>query len=86
MTAVDGPTHEPADDLAPLVPWRRALREVLVIAALVVVAVLGAAMATSALPDDVQRVVFHTPLAIILLLIVTAWILWRIAGRRPPEG
>ena len=84
--ATDRPAPDAGDAAAPPVPWRRALREVLVIAAAVVAAVLGAAVATSALPDEVQRVVFHTPLAIVLLLLVTAWILWRIAGRRPPEA
>lgn len=58
-------------------------REVIIVAALVVAAVLGAAILTSVLPTDLQEVVFHTPLAIVVLVVGTAWLLWRIA-RRPP--
>jgi len=45
--------------------------------------VLGAAIVTSVLPTNLQEVVFHTPLAIVVLIVGTAWLLWRIA-RRPP--
>ena len=58
-------------------------REVLVVAAVVVAVVLGAAVLTSILPTDLQRIVFHTPLAIAILVAGTGWLLWRIA-RRPP--
>jgi heme A synthase len=58
-------------------------REVIIVAALAVGAVLGAAILTSVLPTDLQEVVFHTPLAIVVLIVGTAWLLWRIA-RRPP--
>ena len=58
-------------------------REVIVIAAVVVAVVLGAAILTSALPTGAQEVVFHTPLAIVVLVIGTAWLMWRIS-RRPP--
>jgi hypothetical protein len=47
--------------------------------------VLGAAILTSALPTDAQRVIFHTPLAIVILVVGTGFVLWRIATRRPPE-
>jgi len=57
-------------------------RDVLIVAALVVGAVLGAAILTSALPAALQRVIFHTPVAIAVLVAGTAWLLWRIA-RRP---
>ena len=60
-------------------------REVLVVAAIAVGAVLGAAILTSALPVDLQRVIFHTPLLILFLLLGTGFVLWRIAARRPPE-
>jgi FtsH-binding integral membrane protein len=66
--------------------WRRAVRDVLLVATVVVGTVLGAAAVTSVLPVELQRMVFHTPLAIVVLLVGTAWILWRIAGRRPPEA
>ena len=58
-------------------------REVLIVAAAVVVIVLGAAFLTSVLPTGAQEVVFHTPLAIVVLVVGTSWLLWRIA-RRPP--
>ena len=60
-------------------------REVLTVAAVAVGVVLGAAILTSALPTDAQRVIFHTPLAIVILVVGTGFVLWRIATRRPPE-
>ena len=63
-------------------------REVMMVAGFAVAVVLGAAIVTSILPTDVQEVVFHTPLAIIVLIVGTAWLLWRIARRPagPPES
>lgn len=58
-------------------------REVLVVALAAVAVVLGAAMLTSVLPTSAQELVFRTPLAIIVLLLGTGWLLWRIS-RRPP--
>ena len=60
-------------------------REVLIVAGVAVGVVLGAAILTSALPTDAQRVIFHTPLAIVILVVGTGFVLWRIAARRPPE-
>jgi uncharacterized membrane protein len=60
-------------------------RDVLVVAAVAVGVVLGAAILTSLLPPDAQRVIFHTPLLIGILVGGTALVLWRIAARRPPE-
>ena len=57
--------------------------EVTLVAVATVAVVLGAAILTSILPTTVQEVVFHTPLAIVVLLLGTAWLLWRIS-RRPP--
>ena len=54
-------------------------REVMLVALAAVVLVLGAAIATSILPTDLQQVVFHTPLAIVVLIVGTGWLLWRIA-------
>ncbi len=54
-------------------------REVLIVAAIAVAVVLGAAILTSVLPTNFQEVVFHTPLAIVVLLVGTGWLLWRIA-------
>jgi hypothetical protein len=56
-------------------------REVIGVAGIVVAVVLGAAILTSVLPTGIQEVVFHTPLAIIVLIVGTAWLLWRISGR-----
>lgn len=61
-------------------------RQVLIVAAVAVGAVLGAAVLTAVLPTDAQRVVFHTPLLIAVLVIGTAVVLWRVATRRPPES
>lgn len=62
-------------------------REVLIVAAVAVAAVLGAAFVTAILPTDAQRVIFHTPLLIAVLLVGTGYILWRIARKpaEPPE-
>ena len=60
-------------------------RQVLVVAAAAVGAVLGAAILTAVLPTDAQRLIFHTPLLIGVLILGTGLVLWRIAARRPPE-
>ena len=60
-------------------------REVLIVAAVAVGVVLGAAILTAALPTDAQRVIFHTPLLIGVLILGTGLVLWRRAARRPPE-
>ena len=57
-------------------------REVLVVGALVVGAVFAVQVLTSLLPTPVQEVVFHSPLAIIVLVVGTLGVLLRIA-RRP---
>lgn len=59
------------------------LREVLLVGALVVAVVLGAAALTSVLPEAFQQVVLRTPLAIAVLIGGTTFVLWRIT-RRPP--
>jgi FtsH-binding integral membrane protein len=61
------------------------LREVLLVSAVVVIVVLGAAALTGMLPTDLQRLVFHTPIAIGVLVVGTALVLWRVATNRPPE-
>ncbi len=60
-------------------------REVLTVAAVAVGAVLGAAILTSVLPVEAQRLIFHSPLLIAILILGTGLVLWRIAARRPPE-
>ncbi len=60
-------------------------RDVALVAAAVVAVVMGAAIVTSLLPTTLQQVVFHTPLAIVVLILGTGWLLWRISRRRPGE-
>jgi FtsH-binding integral membrane protein len=62
-------------------------REVLLVALVAVAVVLGAAVLTSVLPTGAQEIVFHTPLAIVVLVVGTGWLLWRISRRPlgPPE-
>ena len=60
-------------------------RDVLIVATAAVAAVLGAAILTAVLPADAQRVIFHTPLLIGVLIVGTGLVLWRLAARRPPE-
>ena len=57
--------------------------QVVLVAGIVVAVVLGAAVATSLLPTSAQEIVFHTPLTILVLVVGTAWLLWRIARRGP---
>lgn len=52
-------------------------------AAVAVGVVLGAAILTSLLPTDLQQIVFHTPLAIVVLIAGTGWLLWRISRDTP---
>jgi len=70
-----GPRTEPE----PQPGWRRAARDVALVAVLVVAVVLGAAAVTRVLPEPIQRLVFHTPLAIAVLLVGTGWVLFRVA-------
>jgi hypothetical protein len=56
---------------------------VLLLAGLVVASVLGAAFVTGLLPTEVQRLVFHSPLLILVLLGGTAVVLWRVARHDP---
>jgi uncharacterized membrane protein len=60
-------------------------RDVLLVAAVAVAAVLGAAVLTSLLPEPVQRFLFHEPVTIAVLIGGTVLVLWRVAPRRPPE-
>jgi hypothetical protein len=70
---------EPRTEPEPQPGWRRAGRDVVLVAVLVVAVVLGAAAVTGVLPEPLQRIVFHTPLAIAVLLVGTGWVLLRIA-------
>jgi len=61
------------------------LREVLLLAVAVIVTVLVAAGVTALLPREGQSVVFQTPLLILVLIVGTALVLWRIL-RSPGPG
>ena len=61
------------------------VRQVVMVAALAVAVVIGAAILTNLLPASVQSVVYNAPLAIAVLIGGTAFVLWRVATRRPPE-
>jgi hypothetical protein len=60
------------------------LREALVVGGLTVLVVLGAAVLTFLLPAGVGDIVFKTPLLILVLIVGTAVVLWRIT--RPGAG
>jgi high-affinity Fe2+/Pb2+ permease len=59
-------------------------RDVVIVGGIAVAAVLGAAVLTSVLPEGVQRFLFHEPVTIAVLIVGTAFVLWRVATRRPP--
>ena len=59
------------------------LGRVMVVAAAVVLIVLGAAVGTSLLPAHLQRAIFYGPVLIVVLILGTAIVLWRIARSRP---
>jgi len=61
------------------------LRQVVLIAALAVAVVLGAAVITNLMPAPIQAFVYDAPVAIAILIGGTAFVLWRVAVRRPPE-
>jgi hypothetical protein len=61
--------------------WRQAVL-VLGIVLDVVLVVAAVTLAVPALRD----VVLHTPVAIVVLVVGTALVLWRLAFRPPPEG
>ncbi|HEY4752395.1 MAG TPA: hypothetical protein VIH37_03860 [Candidatus Limnocylindrales bacterium] len=69
--------ERPAPD-RPAAPRQPGLREVLVVAAIVVAVVLLADAVTTLLPSDLRDFVVHTPLLIVVLVLGTAIVLWRI--------
>jgi hypothetical protein len=75
-----GPTPTPA----PARPGRQpGWPEVILVAVAVVAVVLGAAALTGYLPTEIQRAIFHGPVLIGVLILGTAWLLWRISRGRP---
>ena len=56
--------------------------QVVLVAAACVAVVAAAVVLTILLPDDLESVVYRTPLAIGVLIGVTAFVLWRIARQQ----
>jgi hypothetical protein len=77
-------SRSPSDDGRSADPRGRSpgSREVLLVGLLVVAVVLGAALLTDLLPAGLRSVVLDTPLAIVVLVLGTALVLWRAATRR----
>jgi hypothetical protein len=74
----------PSQPSTPVAPERQpGWREVLLVAAGVVAVVIGAAAVTGLLPTEIQRLIFHGPVLIAVLIGGTAWLLWRISRGRP---
>jgi hypothetical protein len=61
------------------------LRDVVIAAGMCVVVVAAGAAITWLLPPDLRSVVFRTPLLIVILILGTAFALWRIARPGPPS-
>jgi hypothetical protein len=59
--------------------------QVILVAAAVVAVVLGATVVTSLLPTGIQDAIFHGPVLIVVLIVGTGWLLWRIARGRPDQ-
>jgi hypothetical protein len=74
----------PVDDGATPTTRSPGLREALIVGGVTVLVVLGAAVLTFLLPADARDVVFRTPLLILVLIVGTALVLWRIT--RPGPG
>lgn len=60
--------------------------EVTLVALAVVAIVLGAAALTGLLPGSIQRAIYDGPVLIGVLIVGTAWLLWRISRGRPLDG
>jgi hypothetical protein len=68
-----------------VVERRPGLRDVLLVGAIVVGVVALAVVLTALLPPDVQFVVLRTPLLILVLILGTAGVLWRITRPDRPQ-
>ena len=59
--------------------------EVILVGFAVVVGVLAAAALTGFLPTPIQQAIFHGPVLIVVLIVGTGWLLWRISRGRPVD-
>jgi hypothetical protein len=64
---------------------RPGVREALIVGALVVAVVVAADVLTRILPPGARDIVLKTPLLIVVLLVGTAGVLWRITRPGRPE-
>ena len=69
-------------DAGPQPGWR----QVALVGVAVVAVVLAAAFLTGFLPTPIQQAIFHGPVLIGVLIVGTAWVLWRISQGRPIDG
>ena len=69
-------------DAGPQPGWR----QVALVGVAVVAGVLAAAFLTGFLPTPIQQAIFHGPVLIGVLIVGTAWVLWRISQGRPIDG
>jgi hypothetical protein len=76
-----------ADEPSPAAPPVReaGFRDALIVGAVLVVIVLGAAALTFVLPPAARDLVFRTPLLILILIGGTAGVLWRITRPGRPD-
>ena len=58
----------------------------MLVAVCVVAVVLGAAALTGFLPTPIQQAISQGPVLIGVLIVGTAWLLWRISRGRPVDG
>jgi uncharacterized membrane protein len=58
-------------------------REVVLILVAVVAIVLGAAAMSGLLPTPIQQAIYEGPVLIVVLIVGTGWLLWRISRGRP---
>jgi FtsH-binding integral membrane protein len=65
-------------------PWRHEVRSVLIVAVLVVAAVLATAAVAIFVPP-IHDLFSRLPIAIVVLIAGTAWVLWRITRRPASE-
>ena len=84
-SASDGDGAASALDAAGEVANAPGWREVLTVGGVVVAVVLALAVLTSVLPASLQDVVFHTPLAIVVLVVGTLGLLLWVARRPSPR-
>jgi len=59
--------------------------QVILVAIAVVAVVLGAPILIGLLPTGIQDAILHGPVLIVVLIVGTAWLLWRISRGRPDQ-